>query len=114
MLYTLMPAAGSADKIDLKGNYEEFMSTIAGGDLQAFLKVAAWVGAAILGLAIFKYVWNRRRGGGKGGGGGSAGVLSAAIVGGILVAPNALLPFFLGLIDAVMNAFISIGSTVFG
>lgn len=114
MLYTLMPAAGSADKIDLKGNYEEFMSTIAGGDLQAFLKVAAWFGAAILGIAIFKYFWNRRRGGGKGGGGASTGVLFAALVGGILVAPNALLPFVLGLIDAIMNACISIGSTVFG
>ena len=114
MLHTLIPAAGSADKIDLKGNFEEFISTVGGSDLQAFFKVAAWIGAAILGIAIAKYFWNRRRGGGKGGGGGSTGILFAALVGGILVAPNALLPFVLGLIDAIMNAFISIGSTVFG
>lgn len=111
---TLMPFAGS-DKVDLKGKFNELIDMFQGGDLEAFFKVAAWIGAVILAVAIIAYFWQRRRGGGGGGGkGGSKAVILSAIVGGILVAPGALLPLLLGIIDTIINAFINIGGTVFG
>lgn len=111
---TLMPFAG-ADKVDLKGKFEELIDMFQGGDLEAFFKVAAWIGAIILAIAIITYFWQRRRGGAGGGGkGGSKAVVLSAIVGGILVAPGALLPLLLGIIDTIINAFINIGGTVFG
>lgn len=111
---TLMPFAG-ADKVDLKGKFTELIEMFQGGDLEAFFKVAAWIGAIILAISIITYFWQRRRGGAGGGGkGGSKAVVLSAIVGGILVAPGALLPLLLGIIDTIINAFINIGGTVFG
>lgn len=111
---TLMPFAG-ADKVDLKGKFEELIDMFQGGDLEAFFKVAAWIGAIILAVAIIAYFWQRRRGGAGGGGKGSSkAVILSAIVGGILVAPGALLPLLLGIIDTIINAFINLGGTVFG
>lgn len=110
---TLIPFAGS-DKVDLKGKFEELLGLVEGGDLGAFFKVAAWIGAIVLVMSVVAYVWQRRRGTGGGGKGGSKGVTMSAIVGGILVAPGALLPLLLGIIDTIINAFINIGGTVFG
>ncbi len=111
---TLVPFTGNDTKIDLRGKFTELLDTFQGGDLESFFKIAAWIGAAILAISIATYVWQRRRGGaGAGGKGGSKAVIMSAIVGGILVAPGALIPLMLGAIDAILNAFINIGGTLF-
>lgn len=65
------------------------------------------VGAILVVAAVVKWVWEKRKGSANHGP-----LLHTIIIGAVLMAPNVVIPIFLTLIDAIVNAAISAGSSI--
>lgn len=94
-----------ATSIDLGGSWSSLWAVVNQGDWATLSKLLSWFGVGLIVFAIIKFFWDKRRGGGAGGGGSQA-VLYSAIFGGLLAAPELLIPALLGVLDLVINLFL--------
>ena len=85
---------------NLVGAWDSFWGTVSGSNgIGSLFNILAWVGLLLIVSAIVKFIWDKRRGGG----GNSQAVVFALLVGGLLAAPNMLIPLVLRLVDFVIN-----------
>lgn len=94
----------AAGDVDLSGGWAEFWSTITGsaGNLD-FLPL---IGAAVAVVAIIVFFWKRH--GKSSTGKDFVALLWMLALAAALCAPNAIIPFILGIFDGVMNAVIGL------
>lgn len=64
------------------------------------------IGVILVVGAILKWIWDRRRGGG----GNHSHLLYTLLIGGILAAPDFIIPVILTILDTLINVIVSIGS----
>lgn len=112
---TAKPKGGqSADKeLDLAGKWDEFWKAVSSDTgIGQITKVMAAIGVVLILFGFIKWAWDRRRGGG--GMGNSGGVVGSVLVGGLLCAPDVLLPFLLTIVDILVNALMGVFTSTTG
>lgn len=80
------------------GAWDGLMSAV-GGALGGLLTLAAWIGVIMVVGSIGMWIYRKARGGG----GNTSGMVWMIVVGGILCAPNVLIPAILTLVDFIIN-----------
>ncbi len=91
-----------AKDVDLKGGWDTFWGAVS-APLSDLVNLLTVIGALLVIGSIIVYFWRRRRGGDT-----PAPLMWTLLVGAILCAPDAILPLFLGLLDAIANAGIAL------
>lgn len=90
--------------VDLSGGWTTLWGKINTGDFASVMTLLTIIGVALVIFSAVSWIWSKRRGGAP-----WSGVLWAAIVGGILVSPNVLIPWLLQLVDLIVNAVVRLG-----
>lgn len=108
-MHTIITAAVPMADVNLKGSWSTFWTAISSGfsGLNTMLSI---VGVALVAIAIFKWVWDRRR---QGGAGNHQPLWGALLVGALLCAPTVLMPLLLTVMDAVGNIGVSVFRAMF-
>ncbi len=91
----------STGTVDLASGWSSLWAQIDQGDWSTLALLLTWAGICLIVGAVGKFFWDKRRGGG--GAGGSSAVLYASVIGGLLAAPEVLIPAILTVIDLLVN-----------
>lgn len=101
-----MPIRMAPTDVDLAGAWDKIwsaVSAVAGTEVTTLL---TFIGVILVIFAIGKFIFDKRRGGGATSG--LTAVIWTLIAGGLLAAPNLIIPLALTLLDWVANAIIKI------
>lgn len=93
------------DKVDLVSGWQGLLDALEVG-MPGIWKILSFVGMGLVAFALIKWAWDRRRGGGS-----ASPLWGMLIFGAILLAPAAVIPLALRLLQGLANMGISIGNT---
>jgi hypothetical protein len=96
--------------VDLVGSWTTFWGTISSAITGPVKTTIIVIGIGLILYTVVKYVWDKRRGGG----GKTGPVWWTLIFGGILIAPDALLPLFLSILQWAINLGLKVISPIWG
>lgn len=92
---------------DLAGSWTDDVWGPVQNEFGNLPRLASAVGVILIVVSIFKYLFDRRRSSG-GGGGQTSGVMWSLALGAALATPGVIIPLFLEIFDAIVNAVIHI------
>lgn len=94
--------------VNFKGAWTTFWGAFQGAWSSLAILITIF-GLLLVLFAVGKWIWAKRKGGG---GGASNGMIWSFVIGVILMAPEWLIPIFLGAVDFIANGIISVLSRV--
>lgn len=104
----------AASNVNLRGSWTTFWTTISGAlqGVSGVFTMLTIAGFAIIIISLFKFLYDKRKSQGAGGIAGQQAkpIWWALALGGLLIAPDVLVPLFLGIFDIVINLVINIGT----
>lgn len=95
-----------AGSVDLVSGWSSVWSSVTSAVGSKLTNLMTAVGVIIVVFALGKWLWERRRGGG----GSHSGLIYSMAVGGLLAAPEVIIPVLLTIIDYVINAVVGVFS----
>ena len=98
------------NSVNLVGAWNTFWATVGGvisGPVQTTVTV---IGVGLILFTIVKYLWDKRRGNG----GKTAPIWWTLVFGGVLIAPQVLIPLLLGILQWVINLALKVVAPVWG
>lgn len=99
------------NQVNLVGAWNTFWGTVGGvitGPVQTTITV---IGIGLILFTIVKYLWDKRRGTG---GGKTSPIWWTLAFGGVLIAPEVLIPLILGILQWVINLVLKVVQPVWG
>ncbi len=93
-------------------NLESSWNTLWGNIQQSvgsLLTILGYVGMLLVVGSVLKWLWDRRRGQGGQGFQAHSHVVYTLVLGAVLAAPDVMIPWMLGALDAVANGISSVG-----
>lgn len=105
----------AASNIDLQSKWGTFWSTLstALGALSGVMTMLTIFGFVIIVVSLLKFLYEKRKSQGAGGVAGQQAkpIYWALALGGVLIAPEVLIPIFLAVFDLLINLFINLGNS---
>ncbi|MFE6966706.1 hypothetical protein ACFVAJ_16480 [Agromyces sp. NPDC057679] len=100
----------TAAQVDLTGAWSTFWSTVSSAFSGPLKVVLIVVGVGLIAFSILKFIWDKRRGGGAR----QSPIWWTLAIGGLLIAPDVLIPVVLSILEWVINLALKIVAPVFG
>jgi len=86
-------------RVDLVGSWNTFWGTVSSVITGPVKTTIIIIGVGLILFSVIKYIWDKRRGGGAK----TSPMWWTLALGGILIAPDVLLPLFLSILQWVIN-----------
>ena len=103
--------ASAGNSVNLAQSWSTLWAAV-NGSIGGLIKVLGIIGLLLVVGSVLKWLWERRRGGAGGGFQAHSHILFTLVLGAVLAAPNFMIPWILTVLDTIVNAIASIGSSL--
>ena len=100
-----------ATSVDFASSWTTLWGSVS-GSISGLTKILGIIGLLLVVGSVLKWLWERRRGGVGGGFQAHSHVLFTLVLGAVLAAPNFMIEWMLVILDTIVNAIASIGSSL--
>jgi hypothetical protein len=97
--------------VDFASSWTTLWGSVS-GSISGLTKILGIIGLLLVVGSVLKWLWERRRGGVGGGFQAHSHVLFTLVLGAVLAAPNFMIEWMLVILDTIVNAIASIGSSL--
>ena len=97
--------------VDFASSWTTLWGSVS-GSISGLTKILGIIGLLLVVGSVLKWLWERRRGGVGGGFQAHSHVLFTLVLGAVLAAPNFMIEWMLVILDTIVNAIASIGTSL--
>ena len=97
--------------VDFASSWTTLWGSVS-GSISGLTKILGIIGLLLVVGSVLKWLWERRRGGAGGGFQAHSHILFTLVLGAVLAAPNFMIEWMLVILDTIVNAIASIGSSL--
>lgn len=96
----------NTERVDFSGAWDSLWMHLSAGMSPAMTDLMTWAGAGLVVWSAIRWLWSRHRGTLKK----ASDFLWTLTIGVILLAPGAIIPIFMNLLDALVNTVLNLGN----